>query len=145
MSTNLILTDREPLGEALRRAAQAALGPKATIYTMTYHESIALLTSRRSEETDFAILELFRIYAGGNRAEGLVLAERWKHQRPSLIVSPLHVARELACPGYWDPSDPDPLVDRIRWIAAFPGQANEGRGRLLNHFRGSLDVPPQHS
>jgi len=89
--STLVITNGEALGMALTRAAQAVLGKHSPVFSITYAETIALLTPQHIKETDFFILELLRTYPGGQRAEGIVLAERLIYRKPFLIVSKFSV------------------------------------------------------
>ena len=140
----LILTNTEPLGLSLIRAVRTAAGNDVPAFAMTYAESIVLLNPQRIEETDFFILDLFRDYPGGRRAEGIVLAERWLHRKPFLVISPLYLAEKISCPGYWDISSSDSLIDRIIHIASSPHLCIEGFEVLKNRFTQLLTLPPQH-
>lgn len=126
------------------RTVRAAVGRDLPVYSITYAESLALLTPTRVEETELFILELFRDYPGGCRAEGVVLAERWRYRKTFLIVAPLHVAHQIKCPGYWDTAAEDPLVERIRHILSFPQQCNAGFEKVQERFAQMLALPPQH-
>ncbi len=140
----LIITNNELLGLSLTRVARAAVGQDAPVFSITYAESLALLTPQRIRETDFFILELFRDYPGGRRAEGVVLAKRWMYRKSFLIVSPLHVSQQIQCPGYWDTEAKDSLVDRIHQIMSTPRYCNEGFDRMKERFMRMLELPPQH-
>jgi hypothetical protein len=140
----LILTNTPALGLALRHSARHALGDDISLASMTYQESIALLTPRRIQETDMFILDLFRDYPGGLRAEGVVLAQRWLPRTPCLIVSPLYLAHELQCPAYWDVAAEDSLIARIRQIRDAPFLCRRNFERLTQRFERYLALPPQH-
>lgn len=140
----LIITNHEPLGLSLTRVARAAVGQDAPVFSITYAESLALLTPQRIKETDLFILELFRDYPGGRRAEGVVLAERWRYRKPFLIVSPLYLAQQIQYPGYWDTAAKDSLTDRIHHLYNSPQQCNEGFDRMKARFMRMLELPPQH-
>ncbi len=140
----LILTNTKALGSALMLAAKAAVNDERPIFAMTYQESIALLTTQRIRETGFFILDLFRNYPGGQRAEGIVLAKRWMPRIPFLVVSPLYLSAKLGCPGYWDVSADDPLTERMRQISFDPQICIRGFEKLEQSFSGYLELPPQH-
>jgi hypothetical protein len=140
----LVMTDGESLSQALTRTARLVAGSDTQVYSITYAESPALLTLERVEKTEFFILELFRRYPGGQRAEGVVLAERWRYRKPFLIVSPLHLAHQIQCPGYWDTAAKDSLVERIRHILSFPERCKQRFDMIQEHFGRMLTLPPQH-
>lgn len=96
------------------------------------------------EETDLFILELFRHYPGGTRAEGVTLAQRLALRgKASLIVSPLYVPA-LQQSGYWDVACGDTLEERIQKFVANPRLALEKLDELAKYFGAFLEIPPQH-
>lgn len=140
----LIITNREPLGLSMTCAVRAAVGRDVPVFSMTYAESLALLTPQRVKETDFSILDLFRDYPGGRRTEGVVLAERWMYRKPFLVVSPLHVSQQIQCLGYWDTEAKDTLIERIQLILDVPQLCIDGFERMKRGFIRMLELPPQH-
>ena len=142
--STLVITNGEALGMALTRSAQSVVGKHSSVFSITYAETIALLTPQRIKETDFFIMELLRTYPGGQRAEAIVLAERLIYRKPFLIVSPLHLARKIHCPAYWDTEAGEPLTDRIRHVLSGPKQCTENFDRLKDSFSGMMALPPQH-
>jgi len=140
----LILTDGEALGFSLTRVLHVATSPEARIFSLTYAESPALLTPQRIDEADLLVLDLFREYQGGIRAEGVVLAERWMRRKPFLIVSALYLSEQLRCPGYWDVAARDSLIDRVQAILRFPRECGNGFERVKARFHRFLALPPQH-
>jgi len=140
----LVITNRKALGLALTRTAQSVVGKHSPVFSITYAETIALLTPQRIKETDFFILELLRTYPGGQRAEGIALAERWIYRKPFLIVSPLHLAQKIQCLGYWDAEAKDSPGERIRNILSIPYQCTEGFDRVKSTFSKMMVLPPQH-
>nr|VFJ43653.1 MAG: hypothetical protein BECKDK2373B_GA0170837_100616 [Candidatus Kentron sp. DK] len=140
----LILTDSEALGLSLTRVLRVAMGRDAPVFSLTYAESPALLTPQRIDESDVLVLDLFREYPGGIRAEGVVLAERWMYRKPFLIVSPLSISQQLRCPGYWDIEAEDSLVHRVQHTLRFPRECTEGFEHVKKRFGRFLALPPQH-
>ena len=140
----LIITDSVELGLSIQRVLSKGLSTTAAVFSITYPESKVFLTPGRVEETSLFILELFRSYPGGLRAEALVLADRWRKRKPSLVVSSLYLSRELRCVGYWDVAADDMLVSRVERIMRFPERCFEGFDRLFHFFEPLLSIPPQH-
>jgi hypothetical protein len=140
----LIITDNVELGLSIQRVLSTGLSTTAAVFSITYPESKVLLTPRRVEETSFFVLELFRSYPGGLRAEALFLADRWRKRKPSLVVSPLYLSKELRCVGYWDVAADDMLVTRVERIMRFPERCFEGFDRLFHYFKPLLTIPSQH-
>jgi hypothetical protein len=142
--TILVVTDSVELGCTIQRILGGRDAPTEAVFSMTYQESKALLTAQRVEETALFVLELFRVYSGGLRAEGLVLADRWRRRKPTLVVSALYLADELRCEGYWDAASNDTLPTRTERIMRFPEECFQGFDRVLCHFGPMMQVPPQH-
>jgi hypothetical protein len=72
------------------------------------------LRQRLLQDNDLAVLELWRRYPGGLRAEGLAVAETLARlQLRALVVSPLALALNPPVAGYWDLATEVSLPDRI--------------------------------
>jgi hypothetical protein len=85
-----------------------------SIRQTTYDRFPALLSPRLLHDNDLAVLELWRRYPGGLRAEGLAVAETLARlQLRALVVSPLAVALNPPVAGYWDLATEVSLPDRI--------------------------------
>jgi hypothetical protein len=140
----LVITNSVELGCSIQRILCVHFAATAAVFSVTYPESKVLLTPQRVEETSLFVVELFRPYAGGLRAEGLVLADRWRRRKPSLVVSPLYLAGELHCPGYWDAASEDTLVARVEQIVRFPERCFQGFDGVYRCFKPMLKLPSQH-
>lgn len=141
----LVVTNAESLGQVLLRLMEQELDANVRILRLTYSDCINQLTRDLIVQTDFFILELFRQYPGGLRAEGLALAERFaRHGKGSLIISPLFLAQQVGCHLYWDASSSEPLMDRIlnQMMNSRPDHIE--LDRLTNIFAQFLELPPQH-
>jgi len=141
----LVITNQLPLGHALRVAVETATDQNTRVTSITYKESIALLTPQQFRESDLVVLELFRDYPGGQRAEGVTLAERWLHKTPFLVVSPLFLANRIRCPGYWDVAAEDSIVERIRQNLGNPRLCGENFRDFKTLFSRYLAIPSQHN
>ena len=140
----VVITDSTELGRWIQRILDLRFAATAAVFSITYSESNVLLTPDRIKETSLFVLELFRSYPGGLRAEGLVLADRWRRHKPCLVVSPLHLAAELRCEGYWDTASEDTLAARAERIVRLPERRYGGFDRMLHCFEPMLKIPPQH-
>jgi len=102
-----------------------------------------MLSPRLLGGTDLFVLELWRTYPTGLRAEGLAVAEELIRQRARpLVVSPLALGNESGVPWYWDLGSEDSLGARCagllgmapkRWMHAggSPGRLKELLGSYL--------------
>lgn len=83
----------------------------------TYENFIGLLTPRLIRDTDIFLLELWRTYPMGLRAEGMSVAEVLIQRRAvPLVISSLAFGPELDLPWYWDLGSVDTLVQRCQLL-----------------------------
>ena len=145
-SNMLVITDKQPLGAAIQRLLHARFGKTVAVSAFTYFESLMFLTPERVEDTDLFVLELFRHYRGGLRAEGVVLAQRLgRRGKRTLVISPLSLGRQKICRGYWDVASSDTLADRLQdfTLRGHPAPPSEW-DYLHRCFSSFLALPPQH-
>jgi len=141
----LIITNAVPLREVIMRLARQSLPYTARILGLTYADCIRHLTPELVSHTGYFVLELFRQYPGGLRAEGVVLAQRVARQgKILLVISPLSLAARLSCRMYWDASSPDTLSDRLAQLVMLAKPDQSELERISRTFKRFLDLPPQH-
>lgn len=140
----LAITDSVEMGFCLQSILSRDFGGRVNVFSMTFAECQTFLTAKRIEETDLFVLELFRSYAGGPRAEGVVFARRLRHRTRFLIISALHLSKELKCFRYWDTAAEDTLGERARDVLNAPDVYADGLDRLEKCFERLLKVPQQH-
>ncbi len=145
-SNILAITDRESLGAAVQRLLRAKLGNAVAVSAFTYFESLTFLTPERVADTDLFVLELFRHYQGGLRAEGMVLAQRLvRRGKRTLVISPLSLGRQKNCRGYWDVASSDTLAERLQELILSGHLTPQSEWDYLRRcFSSFLDLPPQH-
>ena len=81
----------------------------------TYESFRSMLSPRMIRGTDLFILELWRTYPTGLRAEGVAVAEELiRHRARPLVVSPLSFGSDANLSWYWDVACGDSLSDRCR-------------------------------
>jgi hypothetical protein len=142
----LILTDLHPLGTALARLLQPELPPHARTFHLLYSECPVYLSLERIRDTRLFILDLFRTYPGGMRAEGVALAlQLVRLKKQFLVVSPLSLGRRVNIETYWDLDSEESLVDRILRLARSQDAPGDLPRRTVDIFGPLLRVPPQHS
>lgn len=109
-----------------------------------------LLSPRLLRETDLFVLDLWRSYPTGLRAEGVAVAEQLnRNHAKSLIVSPLSLDAGENILGYWDMASPMPLVERCELLmkeggrrpTAVPDFLKASLSRFLAAPAGHEDVP----
>lgn len=121
------------------------MGDRAAIFSLIYSNCIRQLTSDLIAQTDLFVLELFRQYPGGLRAEGVALAEKLARRgKRSLIVSPLFLAQHLRCDCYWDVASKDSLAARVARVGTSARPLSTEIKILLDFFAPHLAIPPQH-
>lgn len=141
----LAISDNVEMGYCLKNILGRHCGDGVNVSSMTFAECQTFLTAERIEETDLFVLELFRSYAGGLRAEGVVLARRLRHRARYLIISALHLAKGLNCMGYWDTAAEDTLGERVRNVLNTSDTCRDGLDRLEECFGQLMKIPQQHS
>jgi hypothetical protein len=110
----LIVGDTPLFDQTISRLLSARTLASWSIRQTTYDRFSALLSPRLLQDNDLAVLELWRRYPGGLRAEGLAVAETLARlQLRALVVSPLALALKQPVAGYWDLATEVSLPDRI--------------------------------
>ncbi len=132
------------MGFCIQSILKQHCGESVNVFSMTFAECQTFLTTGRIEETDLFVLELFRSYPGGPRAEGLVFARRLRHRARCLVMSALHLSKELKCLGYWDTAAEDTLGERARNVLNTSRNYPEGFDRVEECFERLAKVPQQH-
>jgi len=138
----LLIADSRALLGALDASIQS--GEKMRLSGILWSQTPSLLRPELLRSSSLVVVELFRQYQHGKRAEGVVLAERWAGVTPFLIVAPRFWANEIDCPGYWDAASEDSIGERVRWLLANPEAAAENFDQLKERMRQYLAVPRQH-
>lgn len=113
----------------------------------TYESFRGMLSPRLIRGTDLFILDLWRTYSTGLRAEGLAVAEELiRHRALPLVVSPLSFGSETSLSWYWDVASADALGDRCRRLlksGAIPPM--RGAERLNSCLEAYLVKPAGHA
>jgi hypothetical protein len=138
-----VITDGESLCDVLMRHAKAVFG-EHNVRGFLYSESDVYLP-RLMEECDCFVLELFRNYPGGLRAEGVALGSNLAQRGKRVIIfSPLSLEGKISMPCYWDTADfraPHKALNDLH----YGDLASPEEWRLLRGvFEKLLPVPPQH-
>lgn len=141
----VIITDAERLGEALERAVCRGMGSSVDIIRITYAQCQNYLP-RLSKEADYFVLDLLMNYAGGMRAEGVVLGERLIRQGKNvLIISCLSLGKQLSLPCYWDVTSENSLDSHLKqFVNQKMIDIDKDIEKLKNTFQNLLHLPPQH-
>jgi hypothetical protein len=118
-STAIVIADSEETARAIDIYMKAVMADTIEAYFMTYHHP--LLSGALVRQADIFIVELFSMDNIGQRAEGLLTAEKWLSLgKRALIVSGMGCADAVANPLYWDLAAADQLGDRIFAVLAAP-------------------------
>ena len=141
----LIISDSDALSEAVMRATQSSIQSDAKFLSLSYGRCASQLTEVLIGQVGLFVLDLFRHYPGGLRAEGITLAQRLARRgKRSLIISSLHCAGSQSFPFYWDVASDDHLADRIRTCINSAAEMRSSLLNLQNTFEKFLSLPPQH-
>lgn len=143
----LIVGDTPHFGRVVAAIlGNGALGPARQRHT-TYEGFRGMLSPRLLGSTDLFVLELWRTYPTGLRAEGLAVAEELIRQRARpLVASPLALGSESGVPWYWDLASEDTL--EARCVGLLRGTPKEwmhadGRSGRLKDLLGAYLLKPQ--
>jgi len=141
--------DSPAFGRAMRAVIQGGLTGKASVRHTTYDSLRGILTPKLIRNTDLFVLELWRTYSTGLRAEGLVVWEELRRQHAlSLIVSPLAVGSETDTPFYWDLASENDLEERCRRLLGggfrVPSMGSAEQKKLKSLLRDYLAKPAGH-
>jgi hypothetical protein len=99
----LIVGDTPAFGRTISAIVRGSARQLNRFRHTTYASLRGILSPRLLRETDLFILELWRSYSTGLRAEGLAVREELsKHRVRSLVISPLSLASEVDQAWYWD-------------------------------------------
>jgi hypothetical protein len=110
----LIVGDTPLFNQTISRLLSVRTPASWSLRQTTYDRFSSLLSPRLLQDNDLAVLELWRRYPGGLRAEGLAVAETLARlQLRALVVSPLAFALNPPVAGYWDLATEVSLPDRI--------------------------------
>jgi len=145
-ATIVTITEQRALGESIARIINRKFDPAPDVRRLTYRECNAVLSPAFIEDADLCILDLFRTYPGGRRAEGVALGE-WiaRRDRPVLIISPLAIAETIDCHCYWDVSHAEELGLRIARLLARHYEPEDDLATLRRIFGVLMEIPPQHN
>lgn len=138
-----VITDGGGLCDVLMHHAKAVFGDN-NVRGFLYVESEVYLP-RLLDECGYFVLELFRNYPGGLRAEGVALGSNLAQRgKRAIVFSPLCIEGRISSPCYWDTADArsprEALKDLRNGDSASP---QEWRG-MREVFAKLLPIPPQH-
>lgn len=141
--TVAVITDGEALQSVLMRHAEAVFGAGNTRGILYNQSDIHLV--RLMQECDLFLLDLFRQYPGGLRAEGVALGFHLaRREKRVLIFSPLSLSPNLSLKCYWDIADArSPRQAMEEMLTAAP-ELEQDWQRIKSVFHGLLKIPPQH-
>ena len=92
----LIVGDTALFGQTISQLLSTRTPASWSIRQTTYDRFASLLSPRLLRNTDLAILDLWRRYPSGLRAEGIAVAETLARLRlKALVVSPLALAVKI--------------------------------------------------
>ncbi len=142
----LIVGDTPQFGRMISLILDDAQGQKWSIRHTTYEGFRGMLSSRLFQETDLFVLDLWRSYPTGIRAEGVAVAEQLaKQHAKSLIVSPLSIGSEVDMPGYWDMASSTSMTQRCDALLRDKGRKPQSLSEILKNVLGPyLAAPSGH-
>ena len=117
MKTIVTVTDSEGLAIALDRYLRVTFRDGVLSYYMTYQDKSARLSGTLYQQADLFILEMFRSYDSGLRAEAIPAAQvLWKNGKKAVIVSGSAKGEQIDSPIYWDLGSRVSLLEVIKGV-----------------------------
>jgi hypothetical protein len=146
LSEVVIVGDTLAFGKVLASLLNEGVGQPFHIRHATYENFGRMLGPRILRDTGLFVLELWRTYPTGIRAEGLAVAKElawWKV--PCLVVSPLTLGAEVKASWYWDLGSSESLGERCgKLLRARGGFSLGGFDRLDKLLATYLEKPVGH-
>lgn len=141
----LLLGDRPEFGSVVSKLLKEPF-PSAHISFATYDVGKGMMTSRRLAGTNLFILDLWRQYTCGLRAEGIATAKiLQRRQVAHLIISPLAFSKLSPLPNYWDLASALSLPEKVQNLLMTKQAIAHNSFKLLEqHFHAYLNVPTGH-
>ena len=113
----LLVGDTPLFCQTIAAILSAAAEPSWAIRQTTYARFASILSPRLLQDTDLTVLDLWRRYPSGLRAEGLAVAETLARLGgKALVVSPLALPVRPEDSSYWDLASGVCLPERIRQL-----------------------------
>jgi len=138
-----VITDGDALCDVLIRHARAVFGENS-VRGFLYSQSEVYLP-RLLDECELFILELFRNYPGGLRAEGVALGNNLVQRgKRTLIFSPLSLSGIISSRFYWDTTDSRSPREALKDLLGQDSGSREDWRRIREVFAKHLPIPPQH-
>lgn len=142
----LIVGDTPQFGRTISLILDDAPNQKWTIRHTTYEGFRGMLSPRLFQETDLFVLDLWRSYPTGIRAEGIAVADQLARQHAkSLVVSPLSIGQGEDTPAYWDIASSTSLIQHCDRLLRDKGRKPKAvPENLKNLLRNFLAAPAGH-
>ncbi|MCC7336423.1 MAG: hypothetical protein IT422_15140 [Pirellulaceae bacterium] len=113
---SVLVIGTDDFGRVIEQSVLTACTVDSFVRHTTWESAMAIWTPRLFQLTDLFILEMFRQYDTGFRAEGLATAALIaEHGAMPLVVSPFEMTEQVGGPrGFiWDACQSDSLADRV--------------------------------
>jgi hypothetical protein len=144
--TLLVIADTFELGAALVRLIRFGLASQFEGYHLTYENHALFLSRELLEHSSLILLELFRRYPSGIRAEGAVVAEKLAERGARFLIFSFESrGNDIDIPAYWDLACTESLRDRILRCVGRNIDFRAHARSLKREFEPWLPVPAGHS
>ena len=144
MKTIVIITDSEGLAIALDRYLRVIFRDEVLSY-LTYRDKSARLSGPLYQQADLFILEMFRSYDSGLRAEAIPVAQvLWKNGKKAVIVSGSAKGEMINSPIYWDLGSRVSLLEVIKGIVDRVINWEDELKKLKEVFKEYCFTPSHH-
>jgi hypothetical protein len=128
----LIIGNTPAFGRVTAMAVKSHRLQQVNLRHCVFADLGSILTPGLIRGTELFIVELWRVYRTGLRAEGLAVAEELLRQGATpLIVSPLSIGEDAQTLYYWDLSSPDRIGERCANLLQRGGSGKDRQGLKL--------------
>ncbi len=112
---------------------------------MTYRDKSARLSGALYQQVDLFILEMFRSYDSGLRAEAIPVAQvLWKNGKKAVIVSGSAKGEQIDSPIYWDLGSRVSLLEVIKGVVDQMIDVEKELRKLKEVFKEYCFTPSHH-
>ncbi|MCK5230154.1 MAG: hypothetical protein KAR13_07810 [Desulfobulbaceae bacterium] len=145
MKTIVTITDSEGLAIALDRYLRCTFNDDIESYYMTYRNKSAQLSGALYKQADLFIIEMFRTYDCGLRAEAIPVVENlWGNGKKAVIVCGSAKGENIRSSIYWDLGSRVSFSDMIKGVVTQEINVEEELGKLKDVFKEYCFTPSHH-
>ena len=145
MKTIVTITDSEGLAIALNRYLRCMHGDDIESCYMTYQNKSAQLSGALYQQADVFILEMFRSYDLGLRAEAIPVAENlWNNGKKAVIVCGSAKGENIRSSIYWDMGSRVSFCELLKGVTTQVIDCENELSKLKEIFKEYCFTPSHH-